>query len=103
MKVYIDNMLVKILKVSDQGTQLEETFSILREYHMMLNPFKCIFDMSSKQFLGFLVTKRGIEANPDQIQALLAMNSPRYIRKVQQLIGREQLLIDFSQNWQTNV
>ncbi|XP_057501691.1 uncharacterized protein LOC130785526 [Actinidia eriantha] len=87
MKVYIDDMLVNILKASDHVTRLEETFGILREHRMMLNPSKCIFDVSSEKFLSFLVTKRRIEANPDQIQALFAMNSPRYIHKVQQLIG----------------
>ncbi|GFZ00843.1 hypothetical protein Acr_14g0004780 [Actinidia rufa] len=60
-----------------------------RPWKMMLNPSKCIFGVSSGKFLGFLVTKRGIEVNPDQIQALIAMKSPRNIREVQQLTGEE--------------
>ena len=54
----------------------------------MLNPSKCILVISLGKFLGFLMTKRGIEANPDQIQALLAMSLPRNIHEVQQLTGQ---------------
>ncbi|GFS37316.1 hypothetical protein Acr_00g0051350 [Actinidia rufa] len=61
MEVYIDDMLVKSLRSSDHIGHLEEAFSILRRHRMMLNPSKCIFGVSSGKFLGFLVTKRGIE------------------------------------------
>ncbi|GFZ19275.1 hypothetical protein Acr_27g0010140 [Actinidia rufa] len=88
MEVYIDDMLVKSLQAHNHIAHLEEAFDILRRHRMMLNPSKCIFGVSSGKFLGFLVTKRGIEVNPDQIQALIAMRSPRNIREVQQLTGR---------------
>ena len=55
---------------------------------MILNPSKCIFGVFSGKFLGFLVTKHGIKANPNQIQALLAMSLPRNIHEGQQLTGR---------------
>ena len=74
MEVYIDDMLVKSFKAADHVAHLEEIFGILRKHHMMLNPFKCIFGMSSEKFLRFLVTKRGIKANPNQIQDLIAMS-----------------------------
>ncbi|XP_057515034.1 uncharacterized protein LOC130796691 [Actinidia eriantha] len=88
MEVYIDDMVVKSLQASDHIAHLEEAFGVLRKHRMILNPSKCIFGVSSGKFLGFLVTKRGIEANPDQIQALIAMSSPRNICEVQQLTGR---------------
>ncbi|GFS37212.1 hypothetical protein Acr_00g0050680 [Actinidia rufa] len=88
MEVYIDDMLVKSLQAHNHIAHLEEAFDILRRHRMMLNPSKCIFGVSSRKFLEFLVTKRGIEVNPDQIQALIAMRSPRNIREVQQLTGR---------------
>ncbi|GFS36997.1 hypothetical protein Acr_00g0049130 [Actinidia rufa] len=88
MEVYIDDMLVKSLHAQNHIAHFEEAFDILRQHRMMLNPSKCIFGVSSGKFLGFLVTKRGIEVNPDQIQALIAMRSPRNIREVQQLTGR---------------
>ena len=62
---------------------------------MILNLSKCIFGVSLGKFLGFLVTKRGIEANPDQIPALLVMSSPKNINEVQQLTGRVAALNKF--------
>ncbi|GFZ05308.1 hypothetical protein Acr_17g0008800 [Actinidia rufa] len=88
MEVYINNMLVKILKIADHITHLEEAFGVLRKHQMMLNPSKCLFGVSSGKFSKILVTKRGIKVNPNKIQALLAMSSPRNTHKVQQLIER---------------
>ena len=46
---------------------LRETFDTLRSYNMKLNPSKCAFEVMAKKFLGFKVSQRGIEANPDKI------------------------------------
>ncbi|XP_022899206.1 uncharacterized protein LOC111412498 [Olea europaea var. sylvestris] len=56
---------------------------------MKLNPEKCVFGVASGKFLGFTITHRGIEANPDKIQALAAMESPRTKKEVQKLMGKE--------------
>ena len=55
---------------------------------MRLNPSKCAFGVSSGKFLGFMVTRRGIEANPEKIQAFLQMRSPSSIKEIQSLTGR---------------
>lgn len=55
---------------------------------MKLNPSKCTFAVPSGEFLGYIVTERGIKANPRQINAFLSMTSPRSIREVQRLTGR---------------
>ena len=81
-------MLVKSLKPANHIAHLEEVFNVLRRHRMILNPSKCLFGVSSSKFLDLLVTKHGIKANPDQIQALLALSSPRNIHEVQQLIER---------------
>ena len=55
---------------------------------MKLNPSKCAFGVSSGKFLGFMVSQRGIEANPDKIQAILDMEPLKNIKEVQSLTGR---------------
>ncbi|GAU38036.1 hypothetical protein TSUD_274380 [Trifolium subterraneum] len=55
---------------------------------MRLNPAKCSFGVQAGKFLGFLLTHRGIEANPDKCQAIINMRSPTSVKEVQQLIGR---------------
>ena len=88
MEVYIDDMLVKSTTAGLHIAHLSETFQILRDYNMKLNPAKCAFGVSAGKFLGFIVNHRGIEANPDKIKALLDMPSPSGIKEVQRLTGR---------------
>ena len=67
---------------------LKETFNTLRQYNMKLNPSKCAFGASSGKFLGFMVSRRGIEANPEKVRAILEMSSSKTIKEVQSLTGR---------------
>ncbi|XP_071921935.1 uncharacterized protein [Coffea arabica] len=55
---------------------------------MILNPKKCVFGVTSGKFLGYLVSRRGIEANPDKVRAIQEMSPPRSILEVQRLTGR---------------
>ena len=55
---------------------------------MKLNPAKCTVGVTSGEFLGYIVTQRGIEANPKQITAILDLPSPKNSREVQRLTGR---------------
>ncbi|KAG7567533.1 Integrase catalytic core [Arabidopsis thaliana x Arabidopsis arenosa] len=88
MEVYIDDMLVKSITSTSHIEHLEQCFAILNQFGMKLNPSKCTFVVPSGEFLGYIVTERGIEANPRQLNAFLAMSSPRNIREVQRLTGR---------------
>ena len=64
MEVYIDDMLVKSKEHSDHITHLQQEFELLKAYDMKLNPTKCAFRVSAGRFLRFMITQRGIEANP---------------------------------------
>ncbi len=81
VEVYIDDMLVKSKEEGGHLDDLEETFKTLCKYQMKLNPSKCAFGVSSSKFLGFMVSQRGIEANPDKIKAILEMQPPRTIKE----------------------
>ena len=64
MEVYIDDMLVNSKERLDHAKHMQEAFELLRAYDMKLNPLKCAFGVSAGRFLDFMVTQRGIEANP---------------------------------------
>ena len=81
-------MLVKSLDEGKQLDDLQETFDTLRQYNMKLNPSKCAFGVSLGKFLGFMVSHRGIEANPEKIKAILNMKPPQSIKEVQSLTRR---------------
>ncbi|KAJ9560505.1 hypothetical protein OSB04_005665 [Centaurea solstitialis] len=88
MEVYIDDMLVKSAKSNEHIQHLQQSFDILRQYKMKLNPTKCSFGVRAGKFLGYMVTRRGIEASPEQIKAILELQSPRNVKEVQKLTGR---------------
>ena len=88
MEVYVDDMLIKSKEELTHLGDLKETFATLKKYQMKLNPSKCVFDVASGKFLGFMVSQRGIETNPEKVQAIINMASPRTIKEVQKLTGR---------------
>jgi dsDNA-binding SOS-regulon protein len=59
----------------------------LREYRWKLNPNKCVFGISSGKILGFIISHRGIEANPEKISTITSMKAPTCIKDVQKLTG----------------
>ena len=81
-------MLVKSKEEGSHLDDLEETFKTLLKYQMKLNPSKCAFGVYSGKFLDFMVSQRGIEANPDKIKAILDMQPPKTTKEVQGLTGR---------------
>ncbi|XP_027121584.1 uncharacterized protein [Coffea arabica] len=74
---------------------LREILNILWESRMQLNPKKCTFEVRSGKFLGYLVSREGIRANPDKLQAIMDMAPPRSIKEVQRLTGRMSALNRF--------
>jgi hypothetical protein len=84
VEAYIDDIVVKSEKRGDLLDDLKETFNNLHKYKMMLNPKKYVFDMSSGKLLGYMVSSRGIDANP-----------PRTRREIQKLAGMMAALIRF--------
>ena len=88
MEVYVDDMLVKSKEKLIHLDDLKETFATLKKYQMRLNPSKCVFGVVSGKFLGFMVSQRGIEVNPEKVQAIINMASPRTVKEVQKLTGR---------------
>ena len=95
MEVYVDNMLVKSLRKEDDVLDLREMFALPRRYKMKLNLAKCAFRVGSGKFLGFMVNNRGIEANPSKVQALLDLQSPKKVKKIQKLMGMIAVLSRF--------
>ena len=55
---------------------------------MKLNPDKCTFGVEVGKFLGFMVSRRGIEANPKKVRAILEMPSPKFVKDIQKLTGQ---------------
>ena len=82
MEVYIDDMLVKSVKAELHVDHLAESFQVLKDYKMKLNPTKCAFGVSVGKSLGFIVNIREIETNLDKIKSVLNMRPPSNTKEI---------------------
>lgn len=82
IQVYIDDMIVKSKLAKNHVLDLRVTFENVRRHNMSLNPSKYSFGLSSRKFLGFLISQRGIEADPAQIKAIIEMSDPTSVKEM---------------------
>ena len=96
VEAYVDDVVIKTQNKDDLIADLEETFKNIRSFRMKLNPEKCVFGVPSGKLLGFMVSYRGIDANPEKIKAILNMEPPSDLNKVQKLTGCMAVLSRFT-------
>ena len=87
MEAYMDDIVVKTKDRATLVQDLEETFANLCKINLKLNPEKCMFGVPSGKLLGFFVSQRGIEANPDKIKAIEQIEAPKRVKDVCRLAG----------------
>ena len=87
LEAYVDDVVIKTENSENFIEDLQLVFNSLRRYRWKLNPEKCVFGVPAGKLLGFIVSHRGIEANPDKIEAIMKMEAPRSQKKVQRLTG----------------
>jgi hypothetical protein len=87
VEAYVDDIVVKTRKASDLLSDLETTFKCLRAKGVKLNPEKCVFGVPRGMLLGFMVSERGIEANPEKIAAITNMGPIKDLKGVQRVMG----------------
>jgi hypothetical protein len=87
VEIYGDDIVVKTKRGSTLVEDLTLVFDKLRATRTKLNPDKCVFGVSAGKLMGFLVSHRGIEANPEKIKAIEAMRPPVRIKDIQKLTG----------------
>lgn len=77
IEVYVDDMIAKYQTEEDHLDHLLKLFKRLRKYQLRLNPNKCIFGVRSGKLLGFIVSQKGIEVDPDKLKAIRDMSAPK--------------------------
>jgi hypothetical protein len=86
-KAYVDDIIVKNREGRTLIEDLEETFANLRKVNINRNPAKCAFGVPLGKLLGFLMSHRGIEGNPDKVKAIEEMHYPCNLKEMQRLAG----------------
>ena len=88
MEAYIDDMVIKSRTEDDLLSDIQETFNHLRPISMRLNLKKCPFVVEEGKFLGHLITKQQIKANPSNVKAITYLQAPKSLNGVQSLNGK---------------
>ncbi|XP_077246044.1 uncharacterized protein LOC143885887 [Tasmannia lanceolata] len=95
VEVYIDDMIVKAKERRDHIPNLKKFFERILKYQLRLNPSKCVFGVTSGKLLGFMVSQRGIEVDPQKIKAIQEMPPPKTEKEIRGFLGRIQFLRRF--------
>uniref|UniRef100_J3MCF0 RNA-directed DNA polymerase n=1 Tax=Oryza brachyantha TaxID=4533 RepID=J3MCF0_ORYBR len=85
VECYIDDIVVKSKHREDHLQHLAKVFERLRKHKLKVNPMKCAFGVLSGKFLGFIVTKKGIQIDPTKIEAIVKMPAPVNLHKLKSL------------------
>jgi len=76
IEVYVDDMIAKSKTEEEHFVNMQKLFERLRNYRLRLNPAKCTFGVKSGKLLGFIVSQKGIEEDPEKVKAILEMPEP---------------------------
>ncbi|XP_045822052.1 uncharacterized protein LOC123914933 [Trifolium pratense] len=88
IEVYVDDMIAKSQGEEEHLVHLRKLFARLRKFKLRLNPNKCTFGVRSGKLLGFIVSQRGIEVDPDKVKAIQEMPAPKSEKEVRGFLGR---------------
>ena len=95
MDVYVDDILVKSKTRTKHPQALARILQRSREHKLKMNPKKCVFGVFSSKLLGFIVSKRGIEIDPNKAKVIAKMPPSKSIKELRRLIGRLQFIRRF--------
>ncbi|GJX60487.1 reverse transcriptase domain-containing protein [Tanacetum coccineum] len=95
LKSYVDDMVIKSTSKEHMLADIKETFQRFRSINMKLNPKKCSFGVEEGPFLGHLITKQGIRANPSKVKAITDIEQPKTLKDIQSLNGKLAVLSRF--------
>jgi hypothetical protein len=87
VEAYIDNIVVKTRKADNLVSDMRVAFDCLRDNGVKLNPEKCVFRVPRGMLLGYIVSQREIEPNPEKVTALEGMGLIRDLKGVQKVLG----------------
>ncbi|GJR43955.1 reverse transcriptase domain-containing protein [Tanacetum coccineum] len=88
LEAYVDDMVIKSFSKEDMLKDIQETFKKFWLINMKLNSKKCSFGVKEGQFLGHLITKQGIRANPSKAKAVTDIEQPKTLKDIQSLYGK---------------
>lgn len=84
---YVDNLLVLSKTLQEHIDTLKLLFNRLQEFGVTLRLKKCEFLATETKFLGYKISRKGIEADSSKIEAIVNFPSPKNLKGLQRVLG----------------
>ena len=84
---YLDDVLIFSSSKEEHLAHLQKVFDRLRSHNLKLKPSKCEFFNEETQYLGFRISNKGIQPDPEKVRAIEAVQPPKTVREVRGFLG----------------
>lgn len=85
--VFLDDLIVFSKTLEEHERRLLQVLTRLKEYGLKLSPEKCRFFQTSVRYLGHIVSERGVETDPEKIEAIKTWPCPRNLKELRSFLG----------------
>jgi hypothetical protein len=98
VEIYIDDVVIKSLSPDTHLGDVKRTLECTRKHGLKMNPNKCAFGVSAREFLGFLVHEGGNEVGKKSMKAIDEVVPPTNLKELQSLLGKINFVRRFISN-----
>jgi hypothetical protein len=98
IEIYIDDVVIKSLNHDTHLEDVKRTLESTRKHSLNMNPNKCAFGVSAREFLGFLVHEGGIEVGKKSMKAIDEVVHPTNLKELQSLLSKINFVRRFISN-----
>ncbi|KAA0038306.1 hypothetical protein IC582_003640 [Cucumis melo] len=85
--VFFDDILIYSQNLEDHLKHIEIVFLVLRKHELFANRKKCSFGLAKVEYLGHLISNKGVEVDPEKIKAITDWPKPTNVRETRGFLG----------------
>ncbi|MBW0504884.1 hypothetical protein O181_044599 [Austropuccinia psidii MF-1] len=101
--VYLDDIMVFSKSEEEHVTHVSTVLSRLRANNLFAKASKCLFHVSSVEYLGYLVSSEGLKMDQAKVQHILNWPPPRSLKALQSFLGFANFYRHFIKNYSKKI
>ena len=85
--VYLDDILIFSKDEASHQQHVEEVLNRLQKHQLFINPKKCTWHQPEVDFLGFIISEKGIRMEESKVKVIHDWEAPKNVHDVQTFLG----------------